>query len=53
MPINFKDDNYENNRLSIKTLRSYEKYANVTDDEADAILDDALALARMILEIID
>ena len=46
------DNNLELSRLSLQELRKIEKYKNVSDEDGEAILDDALAIARMILDCI-
>ena len=51
MSKNYEDGSHKDNRLSLETLRSYTKYQNVTDEEGEAIIDDTIALARMILDI--
>ena len=49
-----EDDNtnLELSRLSLSELRKIEKYSDVSDEEGEAILDDALAMARMILDLL-
>ena len=47
------EDVYEHHRLPLSELRKIKKYRKVTDEEGEAIIDDAIALARMILDIID
>ena len=44
------DTDLELSRLSLPELRKIKKYSLVSDEEGEAILDDALALARMILD---
>ena len=44
------DNNLELSRLSLSELRKIGKYKDVSDEDGEAILDDALALARMILD---
>lgn len=44
---------YQSKRLSLTDLRKINKFKDVNDDEGEAIIDDALALARMILDIIN
>ncbi|GAB2769665.1 hypothetical protein [Salinimicrobium soli] len=41
-----------NYRLTPEDLRRFEGYQNVTDDEAELILDDVLALARLCLDLV-
>ncbi|WP_424493178.1 hypothetical protein [Salinimicrobium sp. GXAS 041] len=52
MPNSKFEDNHPY-RLSLEELRKLPSYNSVNDEEGEAIIDDALALARMILEIID
>ena len=40
------------NRLSLTDLRKIKKYQDISDEEGEALLDDALAMARMILDCI-
>jgi hypothetical protein len=47
-----KDDLYSN-RLTLTELRNLVDFSEVSDEEGEALLDDALALARMILDIIN
>lgn len=47
------DEDLEMTRLSLTELREIEGFGNVNDEKGEAILDDALALARMILELVD
>ncbi len=49
---NDDDNNFELSRLSLAELRKIDKYNDVSDEDGEAILDDALAIARMILECI-
>lgn len=46
------DDVCEHHRLSLSELRKIKKYKEVTDEEGEAIIDDAIALARMILDVL-
>lgn len=43
----------ENNRLTPEELRRIKGFETVTDEEAELIIDDAVAFARMCLEIVD
>ena len=52
MPNSTFDDN-QDKRLSIEELRKLPGFDSVTDEEAEIIIDDAIALARMILDVID
>lgn len=48
--------NYENNqdkRLSLEELRKIPTFESISDEKGKAIIDDAMALARMILDITD
>ncbi len=40
-------------RLTPREIREFEKYKDISDEEAELIIDDAVALARMILECIE
>ncbi len=42
----------DDNRIKISELREIKKFENVSDEEAELIIDDAVALARMILDCI-
>lgn len=42
-----------NYRLTPEELRSIDGYKDVTDEEAELIIDDAIALARICLDLID
>lgn len=42
-------DNY---RLTPEQLRSIKGYKDVTDEEAELIIDDAMALARLCLDLV-
>lgn len=46
------EDN-QDKRLSLEELRKIPSFKSVNDEEGEAILDDLLALARMILEVIN
>jgi hypothetical protein len=46
------DDNLDN-RLSLTDLKKIKKYKDISDEEGEIIINDTLALARMILDIID
>lgn len=48
--IQLKD---EDKRLSLEELRRIPSFESVSDEEGEVIIDDALALARMILDIIN
>lgn len=41
-----------NCRLTPEELRTFEGYEDVTDEEAEVILDDLLALARLCLDLV-
>ena len=43
----------EDKRLSLEELRKIPSFELISDEEGEAIIDDAVALARMILDIID
>ena len=43
---------YMNGRLTPEELRTFEGYKDVTDEEAEVILDDLLAFARMCLDLV-
>lgn len=47
------NDDDLNNRLSLTDLRTIKKYQDVSDEEGEIIINDALALARIILDILD
>lgn len=52
--MNKHDDfDLDKNRLTLTDLRKIKKYSNVSDEEGEAIIDDTITLARMILEILD
>lgn len=40
-------------RLTHRELRKIKGYENVSDEEADLIIDDAVAMARMILDCVE
>ena len=42
----------DDDRIKISELREIKKFENVSDEEAELIIDDAVALARMILDCI-
>ncbi len=46
------ENKFQNSRLSLEELRKIEGFNKVTNEEGETIIDDALALARMILELI-
>lgn len=46
------DDN-QDKRLSIEELRKLSGFESVTEEEAKIIIDDAISLARMILDVLD
>ena len=48
--LEYGDKEPELSRLSLHELRKIEKYKNVSDEEGEAIIDDALAMARMSLD---
>ena len=41
-----------NYRLSPEELRKFDGFKNVSDEEAELIIDDAIALARLCLDIV-
>jgi len=52
MPIKNIDDDHESNRLSLLELRKINKFRDVSDEEGEAIIDDAIAMVRMVLTLI-
>ena len=50
---NFTFDDNQDRRLSIEELRKLPGFDSVTDEKAETLIDDAIALARMILDVID
>jgi hypothetical protein len=52
MPNSTFDDN-QDKRLSIEELRKLPGFDSVNDEQAEMLIDDAIALARMILDIIE
>ena len=41
-----------NHRMTPEELRKFDKYKAVSDEEAELIIDDALALARLCLDLV-
>ena len=50
---NINDNCDPDKRLSLDELRKIEKYSNVGDEEGEAIINDTIALARMILDLMN
>lgn len=46
------NDNLEGTRLKLSELKEIKGFENISDDEGEAFIDDAVALARLILELI-
>jgi len=49
----WKLEDNQDKRLSLEELRKIPSFETVNDEEGEAILDDLLALTRMILEVIN
>jgi hypothetical protein len=47
------DSDFQSSRLTLNQLRKIEEFSKVSDEDGQAIITDALSLARMILDIID
>lgn len=45
------DDDLDN-RLKLSELKEIKGFENISDDEAEAFIDDAMAFARMLIQVI-